>query len=115
MPADNDQFSVLRDQPSMIGAPVLLIADDWSPSTELRFAGLVAIAGGPNPIPFRTRPLNSPAPMILSLKAWESRSLPGLPSAAIQSSSRNLLFHTSFSTPPFGAAFCFRVLANAET
>ena len=48
---------------------------------HLPLAGLVAIAGGPNPIPFRTRPLNSPAPMILSPKAWESRSLPGLPSA----------------------------------
>src|ERR1700722_19209989 len=59
----------------------LLVADTRSLVAELRFAGLVAIAGGPNPIPFRTRPLNSPAPMILSLKAWESRSLPGLPSA----------------------------------
>jgi hypothetical protein len=43
------------------------------------FADLVALAGGLNPIPSRTRPLNSPAPMILSLKAWKSRSLPGLP------------------------------------
>ena len=36
-------------------------------------------SGEPVPIPFRTRPLNSPAPMVLSLKAWKSRSLPGLP------------------------------------
>src|SRR5262247_2526013 len=43
------------------------------------FAGLVVIAGSLNPIPSRTRPLNSPAPMVLSLKAWKSRSLPGLP------------------------------------
>jgi hypothetical protein len=42
------------------------------------FAGLVALAGSLNPIPSRTRPLNSPAPMVLSLKAWKSRSLPGL-------------------------------------
>src|SRR5215211_3494559 len=35
--------------------------------------------GAKNPIPSRTRPLNSPAPMVLSLKAWKSRSLPGLP------------------------------------
>jgi hypothetical protein len=42
------------------------------------FAGLVAVAGSLNPIPSRTRPLNSPAPMVLSLKAWKSRSLPGL-------------------------------------
>src|SRR5215467_8573617 len=44
----------------------------------LSLAGLVAIAGGLNPIPSRTRPLNSPAPMVLSLKTWKSRSLPGL-------------------------------------
>ena len=50
------------------------------PVTHLCFAGLVALAWGLNPIPFRTRPLNPSAPMVLSLKAWESRSLPGLPS-----------------------------------
>ena len=44
----------------------------------LSFAGLVVIAGSLNPIPSRTRPLNFPAPMVLSLKTWESRSLPGL-------------------------------------
>src|SRR5258705_13410929 len=32
-----------------------------------------------NPIPSRTRPLNSSAPMVLWLKPWESRSLAGLP------------------------------------
>jgi hypothetical protein len=37
------------------------------------------LRGAQNPIPSRTRPLNSPAPMVLSLKAWKSRSLPGLP------------------------------------
>ena len=42
------------------------------------FAGLVVVAGSKYPIPSRTRPLNSPAPMVLSLKAWKSRSLPGL-------------------------------------
>src|SRR5690606_13529047 len=31
-----------------------------------------------NPIPFRTRPLNASAPMVLCLKARESRSPPGL-------------------------------------
>ena len=45
----------------------------------LSFAGLVAIASCPNPIPFRTRPLNGSAPMIVRLKTRESRSLPGLP------------------------------------
>ena len=46
-------------------------------------AGLVVIAGSLNPIPSRTRPLNSLAPMVLSLKAWKSRSLPGLPRTSI--------------------------------
>jgi hypothetical protein len=34
-----------------------------------------------NPIPSRTRPLNTPAPMVLCLKTRESRSPPGLPIA----------------------------------
>src|SRR5580698_4126451 len=46
---------------------------------SLSFAGLVVLARSLNPIPSRTRPLNSSAPMILWLKPWESRSLPGLP------------------------------------
>src|SRR4026209_2918049 len=54
-----------------------------NPVSFPRFAGLVAIAGSLYPIPSRTRPLNSPAPMILSLKAWKSRSLPGLPKTEI--------------------------------
>src|SRR6266436_10282039 len=52
------------------------------PSSDIRytsFAGLVVLAGSPYPIPSRTRPLNFPAPMVLSLKTWKSRSLPGLP------------------------------------
>src|SRR5215510_11228127 len=51
------------------------------------FADLVVLAGSLYPIPSRTRPLNSPAPMVLSLKAWKSRSLPGLPRT--ESSSRS--------------------------
>ena len=66
----------------------------WSNKTTLllnpSFAGLVVLAESLNPIPFRTRPLNFSAPMILRLKTWESRSLPGLPSAETVSSS--LLF-----------------------
>src|SRR5262245_12065714 len=45
----------------------------------LFFADLVVLARSLNPFPYRTRPLNSSAPMVLSLKAWKSRSLPGLP------------------------------------
>ena len=55
------------------------------------FAGLVVLAGSLYPIPSRTRPLNFPAPMVLSLKTWKSRSLPGLPRT--EASSRFLLKH----------------------
>src|SRR5258708_25669909 len=48
-------------------------------SFSLSFAGLVVLARSLNPIPSRTRPLNSSAPMVLWLNPWESRSLPGLP------------------------------------
>ena len=41
------------------------------------------MAGGPHPIPFRTRSLSPLAPMVLRLKAWESRSLPGPQSPVI--------------------------------
>src|SRR5713226_9591413 len=50
---------------------------------SLSFAGLVVLARSLNPIPSRTRPLNSSAPMVLWLKPWESRSLPGLPRTKI--------------------------------
>jgi hypothetical protein len=52
---------------------------------SLSFAGLVVLARSLNPIPSRTRPLNSSAPMVLWLKPWESRSLPGLPRTRISS------------------------------
>src|SRR5215471_72865 len=52
-------------------------------SFSLSFAGLVVLARSLNPIPSRTRPLNSSAPMVLWLKPWESRSLPGLPRTSI--------------------------------
>jgi hypothetical protein len=43
------------------------------------FAGLVVLAGEFHPIPFRTRPLKPPAPMVLRVNTWESRSPPGQP------------------------------------
>ena len=43
----------------------------------------MVLARSLNPIPSRTRPLNSSAPMVLWLKPWESRSLPGLPRTKI--------------------------------
>ncbi len=47
----------------------------------MHFAGPVVLARGLNPIPFRIRPLNPSAPMVLRLKTRESRSLPTLPNA----------------------------------
>src|SRR5215472_15524180 len=58
------------------------------------FAGLVVVARSLNPIPSRTRPLNSSAPMVLWLKPWESRSLPGLPRT------RNFLFRCRIQRTP---------------
>ncbi len=46
---------------------------------KLFSADLVVLARSSNPIPFRTRPLIFSALMVLSLKAWESKSLPDLP------------------------------------
>src|SRR5258705_13877877 len=48
-------------------------------STRSGFVDLVILPGGPHPIPFRTRSLSPPGPMVLRLKARESRSSPGLP------------------------------------
>ena len=47
------------------------------------FADLVVIARSLYPIPSRTRPSKSSAPMVLNLKVWKSRSLPGLPRAEL--------------------------------
>src|SRR5215470_13850383 len=61
---------------SRMSSEVRYLTSDIRP---LSFAGLVVLAGSLNPIPSRTRPSKSPAPMVLSLKTWKSRSLPGLP------------------------------------
>jgi hypothetical protein len=41
------------------------------------------LRGAQDPIPSRTRPSNPSAPMVLSLKTWESRSLQGLPKTSL--------------------------------
>src|SRR3990167_4338622 len=56
------------------------------------------MAGGPHPIPSRTRSLSPLAPMVLRLKAWESRSLPGLQSPV----KREFLLADSLSLATFG-------------
>src|ERR1041385_6403084 len=82
------------------------------------FADLVVLAGSLYPIPSRTRPLNSPAPMVLSLKAWKSRSLPGLPKTEI--SSHDDRYEKALADPRHdrglscGAAVCHRDLFVPE-
>jgi hypothetical protein len=73
-------------------------------------AGLVVLAGSLYPIPSRTRPLNSPAPMVLSLKAWKSRSLPGLP----RTDQKNLFNGDLEKRPPEMAAVLFVELPSAD-
>src|ERR1700749_3097789 len=72
---------------------------------QTSFAGLVVLAEEFHPIPFRTRPLKPPAPMVLRLKPRESRSLPVLPRAAFETPSQDL------EKPPreTAGAFCFSV------
>jgi hypothetical protein len=48
------------------------------PALAGRLDELVVLPGGPHPIPFRTRSLSPPGPMVLRLKARESRSPPAL-------------------------------------
>jgi hypothetical protein len=48
----------------------------------------VTTAEGPHPFPSRTRPLSPPAPMVLGVIPWESRSLPD--------------FTLTNNSPPFG-------------
>ena len=74
------------------------------------FADLVVLAGGLYPIPSRTRPLNSPAPMVLSLKAWKSRSLPGLPKTEIESPRHDDRTH---KCPPAMAGICISGIGDA--
>src|SRR5262245_64944226 len=52
------------------------------------FAGLVVLAGEFHPIPFRTRPLKPPAPMVLRVNTRESRSSPGQPRTELRKQSR---------------------------
>ena len=55
------------------------IADNVFSSSAVPLVDLVAMSEVPHPIPFRTRSLSPPEPMVLRLKARESRSPPGLP------------------------------------
>ena len=83
------QHEVLDQSPGLLAALTL--------ASHPSFAGLVVLAGSLYPIPSRTRPLNSPAPMVLSLKTWKSRSLPGLPRT--ESSSRSETTKAAAASP----------------
>src|SRR5688572_4906492 len=78
-------------------------ARDAMSSQRIVFVDLVVLPGGPHPIPFRTRSLSPSGPMVLRLKARESRSPPGLPSRYAQSPKP---FSTQSDTPvsPRGGA-----------
>ena len=79
------------------------------------FFGLVVIAQVKHPVPSRTRQLSTVAPMVLRLKAWESRSPPNLvrnwvsAQVALRAVAHKELYlsNAMFNTelPPFGAVF----------
>src|SRR3954463_13550673 len=75
---------------------------------SILFADLVAMPGVPHPIPFRTRSLSPPGPMVLRLKARESRSPPGplkgCPLIEPQNSQSPTLPHDQHTLPRGGAA-----------
>src|SRR3569623_1413936 len=73
-------------------------------SIPLCLVDLVAMPDGPHPIPFRTRSLSLPGPMVLRLKARESRSSPGLPYTA----------HHPSSQTPLGAGWSSPVARQAH-
>src|SRR4051794_11379144 len=78
----------------------------------MSFAGLVVLARSLNPIPSRTRPLNSSAPMVLWLKPWESRSLPGLQRTSPLFTSQN---NNAALKPQRGVVVCPDASASAAT
>jgi hypothetical protein len=91
MRGDEHVARTLRDfgpallDPCGRNGPGFAAGESRTAATALRFGSLpfglddlVVLAGVPHPIPSRTRSLSPPAPMVLCLKAWESRSPPGL-------------------------------------
>ena len=78
-------------------------ADNVFSQSSIRLVDLVAMSEVPHPIPFRTRSLSPPEPMVLRLKARESRSPPGLPDGYMIVSSRTAL-PLHYRLPRDGAA-----------
>src|SRR5882724_4844205 len=74
----------------------------WNPRySNPFFAGLVVIAGEFHPIPFRTRPLKPPAPMVLRVNTRESRSPPGLQRTDHKPHPEERASATRLEGPPF--------------
>jgi hypothetical protein len=79
----------------------------------MSFVDLVVLAEEFHPIPFRTRPLKPPAPMVLRPKPRESRSLPGLQrtfdETTIRAFEREPRNHKSSESPAreISRGFCF--------
>ena len=81
-----------------------------SQTFRMRLVDLVAMPGGPHPIPFRTRSLSPPGPMVLRLKARESRSPPGLHEARMHAYVQRTLNHNDgFGRDVPAATHCGRL------
>jgi hypothetical protein len=85
------------------------VSDNDVFSNLIFLVDLVVLPRSPHPIPFRTRSLSSSGPMVLRLKARESRSPPGLPS---RSRSRTLQFTMPFDS--FAAGWSSPVARQAH-
>ena len=89
--------------------------DNVFSQSSIRLVDLVAMSEVPHPIPFRTRSLSPPEPMVLRLKAWESRSLPGLPDGyMIVLRVVPVLSNSSSLTLPFAAGWSSPVARQAH-
>ena len=72
----------------------------------------------PHPIPFRTRSLSPPEPMVLRLKARESRSPPALPVTYLDqphSSLQSTAFDAGWSSPVARQAHNLKVVGSNPT
>ena len=87
---------------------------------RVRLVDLAAMPGGPHLIPSRTQSLSPPGPMVLCLKAWESRSLPGLhgareASTRTEASPRTLNHNGGFGRDVLGRGLFAAVCISGAT
>ena len=76
---------VAKKPPCGLAIRQCLLNQAWSVSQKsIPLVDPVILPEGPHPIPFRTRSLSLPGPMVLRLKARESRSSPGLQDGCFQ-------------------------------